>query len=409
MQVSAIELIERNRGGGNSGPSRAVRGGRGDVSPGSDPAPHLLHVFPSYGHGGVPIRIATVINHFGSRYRHTILALDGNTAAESRLDPALRIPVGDPGIDKGRPVASFFRIRRMLAACRPDLLLTYNWGAVEWALANRFLRIAPHMHLESGFGPEEADGQIPRRVRFRRFALANIDRLLVPSDTLVSIARDIWRIDPGKVIHVPNGVDCALYAHPGDTAAAPGFVRREREVVVGTLAPLRPEKNLHRLLRAFARIAPRHDARVLIAGDGSERPGLETAARHLGIAERVVFVGHVEEPHKVYPLMDVFAISSDTEQMPNTLIQAMAASRPVAGVDVGDVKVNLSPANRELIVARSDETGFAAALDRLIADARLRAALAEANRRHVVDTYSAERMFAEYGKAFDSLIASGGS
>ena len=49
-------------------------------------APHLMHVFPSYGHGGVPIRIATVINHFGDRYRHSILALDGDKAAQSRLD-----------------------------------------------------------------------------------------------------------------------------------------------------------------------------------------------------------------------------------------------------------------------------------------------------------------------------------
>ena len=144
--------------------------------------PHLLHVFPSYGHGGVPIRIATVINHFGDRYRHTILALDGNKDAESRLDPALNIPVSDPGIDKGRPLGALFQIRKVLKDLNPDLLLTYNWGSVEWAMINCLSAVAPQIHFESGFGPEEADGQIPRRVWARRMALSRIKALVVAAE-----------------------------------------------------------------------------------------------------------------------------------------------------------------------------------------------------------------------------------
>lgn len=367
-------------------------------------APHLLHVFPSYGHGGVPIRIATVINYFGDRYRHSILALDGNKAAESRLDDGLNVSVTDPKIDKTRPIGALFQIRKALIGQKPDLLLTYNWGSVEWALINRLLPVAPHVHFESGFGPEEADGQIPRRVWARRLALSRIKALVVPSYTLVSIATDIWRVRQDKITHIANGVDCTLFAAAGDEAAAPGFTRREGELIVGTVAPLRVEKNLHRLIRAFAAIAARHNARLLIAGDGVERPGLEKTVADLGMTDRVIFAGHVERPEKVYPLMDIFAISSDTEQMPNTLIQAMAASRPVAGVDVGDVKANLSPDNREMIVAKSDETGFAASLDRLLTDQALRKSLSVANRTHVVDNYSSERMFMNYGRIFDDAL-----
>lgn len=369
--------------------------------------PHVLHIFPSYGHGGVPIRIATVINHFGHRYRHTIFALDGNDAARSRIDPALGVTVMDPAIDKNRPLVSLFRISKVLRQYSPDLLLTYNWGAVEWALVNRFTGIAPQIHFESGFGPEEADGQITRRVKARRIALAKVQSLVVPSQTLVDIANNVWRLDPSRIRHIPNGVDCTLYDTEGDEAAAPGFSRREGEIIVGTVAPLRPEKNLQRLLRVFAKVAEKYAVRLLIAGDGSERSGLESVARDLGIADRVIFAGHVEQPQKVYPLMDIFAISSDTEQMPNTLIQAMAASRPVAGVDVGDVKVNLSPENRDVIVSKSDEGGFVAALDRLIADGEFRRSLAAANRRHVVDFYGADRMFASYGEVFDHTLGIG--
>jgi glycosyltransferase involved in cell wall biosynthesis len=368
-------------------------------------APRLLHVFPSYGHGGVPIRIATVINHFGDRYRHTILALDGNKAAQSRLDDALDVVIVDPRIDKLRPIGALFQIRRALVRHSPDLLLTYNWGSVEWALINGLFEMAPHIHFESGFGPEEADGQITRRVWARRFALSGIAALVVPSHTLVAIAGDIWRIRKDKIRYIANGVDCALYAAADDNAAAPGFSRRDGELTVGTVAPLRAEKNLHRLIRAFATVASRHNVRLLIAGDGVEKLALENTAAEHGVADRVVFTGHVERPELVYPLMDIFAISSDTEQMPNTLIQAMAASRPVAGVDVGDVKANLSLENRDIIVSKSDEAGFAAALDRLLSDRPLRESLAAANRKHVVEHYSSDRMFANYGRIFDEALS----
>ena len=377
------------------------RGEPGNVSP------HFLHVFPSYGYGGVPIRIANVINHFGHRYGHTIFALDGNLKSGSRLDPALRVGLVDPRIKKRNPVGALLAVRGHLAAARPDLLLTYNWGSVEWALVNTISRKAPHIHFESGFGPEEAERQIPRRVWARRIALRGTHCVVVPSFTLVAIARDIWRLDPSKIRHIPNGVDCALFAHAGDPTAAPGFVRRPGELVIGTVAPIRREKNLARLLRAFAQLKHRGLARLLIAGDGADRPALESLAASLGIAARVDFVGHVEEPHKVYPLMDIFAMSSDTEQMPNTLLQAMAASRPVASVDIGDVRAMLPPENADLVSPRGDEAGLAAALDRLLDDDALRARLAAANRRHVVAHYSKERMYGAYGALFDEALAAG--
>ena len=60
--------------------------------------------------------------------------------------------------------------RSVLGRLRPDLLLTYNWGAIEWAIANRLPRL-PHLHMEDGFGPEERDRQLPRRVLARRLLL----------------------------------------------------------------------------------------------------------------------------------------------------------------------------------------------------------------------------------------------
>src|SRR5262249_15482497 len=139
--------------------------------------------------------------------------------------------------------------------------------------------------------------------------------------------------------------------------------------------------------------------RVVVAGDGTERPSLERLARELGIADRVVFTGTVV-PEAVLGAFDIFALSSDTEQMPNALLEAMAASRAIAAVNVGDVKNIVCEENRDFIVARDDGPAFAAAITHLLKNPEKRRALGVKNRERVVAAFSQERMFAAYSKIF---------
>src|SRR6185295_2929170 len=133
--------------------------------------------------GGPQRRFAMLANRLGRKYAHVVVALDGCVDARRELDPGLELEIAPAPDVKGDTLGNLRRIRRMLSAQRPDLLCTYNWGAIEWAMANRFLPLAPHLHVEDGFGPEEAAGQIPRRVLTRRLALGRA-QILVPSLTL---------------------------------------------------------------------------------------------------------------------------------------------------------------------------------------------------------------------------------
>ena len=367
--------------------------------------PHFLHIFPTFGVGGVPIRIANVLNHFGRRYRHTIVALDGAHDARSRLRPEVDVTLVDLGARKQGLPATWMTYARTLRRLKPDLLLTYNWGSTEWALVNTFLNRAPHIHFESGFGPEETDRQVPRRVWFRRVALWGATRVVVPSSTLFDIATNTWRLRRSRVAYIPNGVDCQRFAGPADPGAIAGFSKAKGELVVGTLAPLRTEKNLGRLLRAVASLPANLAWRCVIVGDGPDRARLQTLASEIGIAKRTVFAGHIDAPERVLGLFDVFAITSDTEQMPNTILQAMAAGLPIAGVDVGDVKPMIGVRNRNLIVPRHNESGLAASLQRLLTDASLRTSLGMENAAHVRAQYDQARMFAAYGELFEKALA----
>ena len=368
------------------------------AAPGQPPRVSLLHVFPSFAIGGVPLRMVGVINHFGKRFRHSIIALDNNFEAGSRfegdVDPR-QLPMRH---DKGNVLRGVFNSAQMLRRLRPDLLVTYNWGAIEWAMANRLLSISHHVHLEDGFGRDEADRQIRRRVLFRRWALARCDKLVVPSRQLQEIAGQLWKVPANRVVYIPNGIDLARFADVS-RAAAPGLSRRPGEVVIGTVAPLRPEKNVGRLLRAFAALDEPTPTRLVVAGDGGERSHLERLACELGVGDRVVFVGQIR-PESILGAFDIFALSSDTEQMPIALLEAMASSRAVVTVDVGDVREMLCAANREFVVPRDDRAALANALAQLVRDPQTRELLGRMNRQRAVEAFGQERMFAAYEKIF---------
>jgi glycosyltransferase involved in cell wall biosynthesis len=359
---------------------------------------HVLHIFPSFGIGGVPLRMVRIINHLGKRFRHTIIALDNNFEAAAGVAGDVDVTLLPMQRPRGGALCAVAGSALALRRLRPDLLLTYNWGAIEWAMASRLLPVSRHVHLEAGFGKAEADSQIPRRVLFRRWALARCALVVVPSRSLEDLARRVWRLSATRVAYVPNGVNTARFSSPVRDGV-PGFTRRPNELVIGTVAPLRPEKNVGRLLRVFATLENSLTVRLVVAGDGIERGSLERLAAELGITQRVIFTGQVA-PESVLGTFDIFALSSDTEQMPNALLEAMAASRAIAAVDVGDVKSIVCEDNREFIIARDDGPGFAAAITRLARDPEMRDALGMQNRQRVTAEFSQERMFSAYLEVF---------
>jgi glycosyltransferase involved in cell wall biosynthesis len=356
----------------------------------------LLSVFTTFAIGGAQVRFTAVANRFGARYRHLIVAMDGATAARERLDPKLDVTFPQVDIRKGNTWASRRMFRAKLLEWRPDVLVTHNWGSIEWAMANLPL-VCRHIHIEDGFGPEERSTQLPRRVWTRRLVLAR-RTVVVPSHTLERIATSVWRLPSRLVVYIPNGIDLDRFAVPPD----PGVAMRWAGdgPIIGTVSALRPEKNFSRLLRAFRLANEQCAARLVLVGSGPERESLERLAAELGIADRVHFAGHVAAPASLFAAFDVFALSSDTEQMPISVIEAMAAGLPVASTDVGDVKTMLASENAPFIGPRSDES-LAGSLLSLLRDPGLRRRVGEANRAKAQKDYDQESMFQAYAALFD--------
>jgi glycosyltransferase involved in cell wall biosynthesis len=125
----------------------------------------------------------------------------------------------------------------------------------------------------------------------------------------------------------------------------------------------------------------------------------------MGLSDTVIFTGPVEDPARLLGAFDVFALSSDTEQMPISVLEAMAASLPIAGVNVGDVKEMVSSENSPFIVDQ-DSTALAATMLDLLSDADGRRRIGTANMQRVGKDYTLNRMVRAYTDLYLALIQS---
>lgn len=347
----------------------------------------LLHVFPSFAPGGQQARFAALAGALGPGFHHHVVALDGDFTANGLVGAGCNVDYHMIEATKSS-FLSFSTIRaagRLIRQVNTTVLCTYNWGAIEAALANRLGPRIPHIHFEDGFGPDETqDRQKAGRVLARRLILKD-SIVVVPSRTLETLALSRWGLKREHVRRIANGIDLRRFETERTDRGA-------RAVVVGAVGALRPEKTFTRLIRAFAKVDPKARARLKIAGEGPQRAAILDAAEIVGASDRLSLPGSTATPEDAYREFDIFALSSDTEQAPLSLMEAMAAGLPVAAPDVGDIAEMVAPQNRPFIVAAGDETALAGALNRLIAEPETRARIGAANAEKARASFGLQRM-----------------
>lgn len=356
----------------------------------------LLHVFSTLAVGGPQRRFAQIANHLDDNVHHTLFATDGRYEALDLLNSSVsyaRLEDEIGALGSSRPA-----IARALTRAAPDKLLTYNWGSIEWALGGKLMRL-DRVHHEDGFGPEEEKSQLRRRVWARRLVLKGKTPVILPSRRLETIAREIWKLTPSQLHYLPNGVDLARFTQRRDRQALAGLGLPPAEIYIGTVAALRREKNLARLIEAFNKALGARDARLLIAGEGPQQQPLKEIAAASAAADRIHFIGHLERPEIFLAGLDIFALSSDTEQMPLSVLEAMACGLPVASTNVGDIAHMMSSQTKQFVRGQ-DADSLAGSLVSLMTQASVRSAVGSNNRARAERNYSLEKMIDQYKELY---------
>lgn len=364
----------------------------------------LLHVFATFDPGGPQVRITKIINALPKYFHHTIIAVDKKKGAMSLIKKDINVTYIDIEAN-----TSFFYILRLIKTIyflSPNLILTYNWGAIDAVLAALICHSKKVLHMEAGFRPDEAGcSQKKRRILYRRFLLRQVSGVIVPSLNLRNIAKSIWKIPNKKIFYIPNGVDCDQFS-PGKA------IQKRRklgigddECVIGIVAHLREVKNISFLIRTFASIKKKFSIHILIIGDGMERAKLASLAEKLDVKDNVHFLGHQEDPSECYKMMDIFALSSKTEQMPVSVLEAMASELPILSTDVGDIKKMVDIENHDFIVPLKNEYLYREALEKLVINKDLRTYLGKKNREKCLREYQHTKMISSYYNLYKKVLS----
>ena len=129
-------------------------------------APRILHIFPGFAVGGAQVRTARLVDGLGDAFEHALVSLDGDRAGYGLLAAPQRLEWLEPP-----PRAGSFRTARALAAIvravRPDVIATYNWGAIDGVIGARLAGRRAVVHHEDGFGPAETRRRLLRRNLWR--------------------------------------------------------------------------------------------------------------------------------------------------------------------------------------------------------------------------------------------------
>lgn len=227
-------------------------------------------------------------------------------------------------------------LRQLVRSRRIDIVHAHDYKTdLLTLLLARAERITPlaTAHGWTGHGPRERWLYYPAD----RWLLRRFPRVIAVSEeirqTLIGSGTS-----PDRVVTVLNGIDPARFAHtPGRGAG----VRRElglsdSSILIGSVGRLEPQKRYDLLIEAFATIQHRFpSARLIIAGDGSQREALASLISARGLAPRCTLAGHRQDIVELLHAMDLFVQSSDYEGTPNVVLEAMAVQRPVVATTAG--------------------------------------------------------------------------
>jgi glycosyltransferase involved in cell wall biosynthesis len=358
----------------------------------------MLHVFPTFGYGGQQARFATLAKALGDEFQHEVVSLDGDLSASELVSTSSKVQYQSLQLGKS-PLSgamNYWRFRKLYKQVRPDILCTYNWGSIEAVLSNRLSVQAPHVHFEDGFGPDETPGtQLFRRIAARRILLASA-HVIVPSTVLKEKANKVWGVKPLRLHRIENGIDFSRFQR--------SQVALHAAVTIGSVGALRPEKNYVRLINAFA--AADRDGRALlkIIGEGPDRQRLAHTMKKMEAGARISLPGATAAAEEAYTDFDIFALSSDTEQAPLTVMEAMATGLPVVAPNVGDIADMVSSENRAFITPCGDDSAYIEALSHLLQNPDARAALGAANRKKAKAEFDLAPMVEKYRAIFKALL-----
>ncbi|MCL5290231.1 MAG: glycosyltransferase family 4 protein [Bacillota bacterium] len=237
-----------------------------------------------------------------------------------------------------------------------------------------------------------------------KFLARFTDKIITVSDALKQELME-WEGLPAKQLTtIYNGIEADKFNIKADTKA----IRRSLKIpdlgpVVGTIARLAPQKGISHFLKA-ASLLKEYQVNFLVVGDGPLMETLKQEASELGLQNRVLFAGRREDIAEILSILDIFVLPSVTEGLPLTVLEAMAAGKPVVATRVGGVPEAIVEGKTGLVVAPKDPEALAVALAGLMGERDRLLRMGANGQKHVVEKFTVKMMVDKTMDLYQQLL-----
>ena len=235
-----------------------------------------------------------------------------------------------------------------------------------------------------------------------RFGIEQSDAVTAVSEYLKQRTVEEFQVSRSIAV-VPNFVDCNVYGHSTDTSLRKRFAAADEGILIH-ISNFRPVKRVEDVIEVFSRVRKQRPARLLMVGDGPERPKAEWLASTHGVSGDVLFLGKQTDMNELLSISDVLLLPSELESFGLVALEAMACQVPVVATRVGGIPEVVRDRQDGFLYALADVEGMSDGCLKILGDPRLRTAMGESARNRARSEFSASKIVMQYEDLYRRTI-----
>jgi glycosyltransferase involved in cell wall biosynthesis len=365
---------------------------------------NIIHILDNLDRGGAQTSLCRLVaGLFARGYQQHVICLN------ERLNQYVVDAVQEAGasvevIGRLRLYAfvGFWHIVRELRRRQPDLVHTeLPWGDLIGRTAARIAGTRPIVSTVTGRYTQKPRVQLMLDRATAQWA----DRVVFVAPEIVPFSVANEGVRPEQVVCIPRGIGPDHFDRAEAAAALRHRYGNGARKIIGMVARLQPPKAHADLIVAFAMLARMSsDLRLWLIGDGPDRQRLMTMVQELKLENHVLFAGDQNNVGDWVAAMDIFVLPTQSEGLPNAVLEAMSAAKPVVATAVDGLRGLITSGGNGWLVAPGDPNALAQTIGYIVDHEEEAERVARAGAKHVKIAFSAEREIGAYDDLFRSLI-----
>lgn len=367
---------------------------------------NILHIRQNSKIGGIQQQILSLFSAYNKEVINPIFCcLDAKDEIGSEIEN-----LGTEVISLNRPRSNKFsasiviELYKLMKKRHIHVVRTHGYRA------NLYGRIAAWMAgvpviIASIHNNYRKDKRLERRIANRILARIT-DRIITVSESITNDVIKYDKIDPSKILVIPNGVDTVKFApREKSEKICKDLSIKEKDKIIGFVGRLVPAKGIEYLIEAASYLKKQYEnLKVIITGDGYLLDGLRQKAEELGINDIIVFTGKRRDIPDILSCINIFVMPSIAEGLPNSLLEAMAMGKPVIATEAGGTPEIIKNEFNGLLVPPGNSKGIAEAIMILFENTLLAANISQKARDFIIENYGITAIARKWESLYQSLL-----